>query len=178
MIALLSGCASLSREQCLHGNWYSIGMADGRAGLPTERLDLHSRACSEYGIRVDTQQYLDGYAQGLGEYCRLENAFESGLQGRRYQHVCPPEIDALFDRYNRAAYEVYRIKRDLDRLEVHIDSLEFQLRDRGLTAYDRNQLRSDLRELDRRYMWLRSDLYSSRRSLDQLMHEVGINPFP
>lgn len=178
MVVFLAGCASLSREQCRLGDWRGIGMADGRAGEPAERLDQHSRACSEYGIRIDGQQYLDGYTQGLNEYCRLDNAFESGLRGRRYQHVCPPDIDALFERCNRAAYEVYRIKRDLDRLEGQIDSLEFRLRGKGLADNDRRQLRSDLRELDRRYEWLRTDLYSSQRFLDRLMDEVGIQPFP
>jgi len=178
MVATLTGCASLSREQCRRGDWYGIGMADGQAGEAASRKDQHVRACSEYGIQINDQHYFDGYARGLDDYCRIDNAFESGLRGRRYQHVCPPAIDALFERCNRAAYEVYRIKRELDRLEDQIDSQEFRLRSTDLSDDYRHQLRRDLRELDRRYDRLRGDLYFSERYLDQLRDEVRRYPTP
>ncbi len=178
MFALLTGCASLSREQCLRGDWSGIGMADGQAGEPADRKDQHVRACSEYGIQINDQQYFEGYARGLDDYCRIDNAFESGLRGRRYQHVCPPAIDSLFERCNSAAYEVYRIKRELDRLGDQIDSQEFRLRGTDLSDDYRHQLRRDLRELDRRYDRLRSDLYFSERYLDQLRDEVRMQPIP
>jgi hypothetical protein len=178
MVALLTGCASLSREQCQRGDWYGIGMADGQAGETASRKDQHVRACSEYGIQINDQQYLDGYARGQIDYCRIDNAFESGLRGRRYQHVCPPAIDALFERCNRAAYEVYRIKGELDRLEDQIDNQEFRLRGTDLSDDYRHQLRSDLRDLDRRYDRLRGDLYFSERYLDELRDEVRMHPIP
>lgn len=178
LAVLLSGCASLSREQCQRGDWQGIGMADGMAGEPANRIDQHVRACSEFGIRIDHQQYLAGYAQGLNEYCQIDNAFESGLEGRRYQHVCPPSIDAQFERGNRAAYEVYRIRRDLDSLENQIDSLELRLYRRDLSDDYRRQLRYDLRRLDRQHDQLRGDLYASQRYLDRLMDELRAQPIP
>jgi hypothetical protein len=176
MTVMLAGCASLSREQCQRGDWHGIGMADGLAGEPANRMDRHLRACSEYGIRINDQQYMDGYALGLHEYCRIDNAFDSGLQGRRYQRVCPPDIDALFERCNSAAYEVYRIKRELDSLGAQQDSKEYRLRDKDLSDESRRQLRHDLRELDRRYERLRDDLSFRERSLDRLMDEVRMSP--
>lgn len=178
MVVLLAGCASLNREQCQRGDWQGIGMADGLAGEPADRRDQHVRACSEFGIRIDNQQYLAGYSQGLNEYCHIDNAFESGLQGRRYQHVCPPNIDAQFERGNRAAYEVYRIRKDLDSLESQIDSLELRLHRRDLSDDYRHQLRNDLRRLDRQYEQLRGDLYFSQRFLDRLMDELRAQPIP
>ncbi|WP_319588930.1 DUF2799 domain-containing protein [uncultured Desulfobulbus sp.] len=178
MVALLPGCASLSREQCQRGDWYGIGMADGQAGEAASRKDQHVRACSEYGIQINDQQYFDGYDRGLEDYCRIDNAFESGLRGKRYQHVCSPAIDALFERCNRAAYEVYRIKGELDRLGDQIDSQEFRLRGTDLSDDYRHQLRCDLRELDRQYDRLRGDLYFSERYLDELRDEVRMHPIP
>jgi hypothetical protein len=175
---LLTGCATLNREQCQRGDWKGIGMADGLAGEPANRMDQHVRACSEFGIRIDNQQYLTGYGQGLNEYCQIDNAFESGLQGKRYQNVCPPSIDAQFERGNRAAYEVYRIRRNLDSLESQIDSLETLLYRRDLSDDYRRQLRHDLRRLDRQHDQLRDDLYSSQRFLDRLMDEVRTQPIP
>lgn len=169
---LLAGCATLNREQCQRGDWYGVGMADGRAGEPSSRLDKHLRACSEYGVRIDEQQYRNGYADGLGDYCRIENAFETGLQGLRYQGICPPSIHADFERCNRAAYEVYRIRRELDRIEDEILSREYLLRDNDLSGDRRWQLRHDIRQLDWRHDRLRDDLYASERYLDQLRDEA------
>lgn len=172
LCVLLAGCATLSREQCQQGDWYGIGMDDGEAGERTSRLEQHARACAEYGAPVDSRQYLAGHAQGLREYCRLDNAFATGLEGRRYQHVCPPEIDAVFDHYNRSAYEIYLIKRELDTVENQITDTERRLRAKDLSDDSRRQLRYDLRELDRRYDRLRNDLYAGERYLDDLTDEA------
>lgn len=176
IMVMLTGCASLSREQCQRGDWYGIGLADGQAGEPAQRMDRHVRACSEYGIRVDDQQYRAGHDRGLVEYCTIDNAFESGLQGRRYQRVCPPAIDALFERCNGAAYEVYRIRRELNDLENRIDDVELRLLSRDPTDSYRNDLRRYRRELEWRYERLRSELYFSERSLNDLRNEVGSRP--
>lgn len=178
LTALLAGCATLSREQCRQGDWFGIGEADGRAGEQTSRLQQHAQACAEYGTGVDERQYLAGRDQGLREYCRLDNAFAAGLQGRRHQRVCPPEIDAVFDHYNRAAYEVYLIKRKLDAVENQSEDVERRLHARDLSDGSRSQLRFDLRELERRRDQLRADLYTGERYLDDLMDEAHTRNTP
>jgi len=174
VVLVLSGCATLSLEQCRYGDWYGIGLADGRAGLPAAgRLERHIQACARHGVRIDDRLYLQGHAQGLMDYCRIDNAFDTGLRGQRYRHVCPPEIDVLFDRYNRAAYRVYEIRRELDSMESRLHSAEFRLMGRSLANdYQRRRLRSDILAMD---MWrdrLRHELYSSERYLYFLMDEA------
>lgn len=176
MVVMLTGCASLSREQCQRGDWYGIGLADGQAGEPAQRMDRHVRACSEYGIRVDAQRYRDGYENGLAAYCTIDNAFESGLQGRRYQRVCPSAVDALFERCNGTAYEVYRLRRELADLEDRIDEVDLRLYSREPTDSSRHDLRRYRRELEWRYERLRTELYFSERSLNDLRNEVGSRP--
>jgi hypothetical protein len=178
MLVMLTGCASLNREQCQRGDWYGIGMADGQVGELAQRMDRHVRACAEYGIRVDDQQYRTGYERGLAEYCTIDNAFESGLLGRRYQRVCPPAIDALFERCNEAAYDVYRIKRELDDLENRIDDVELRLYSRDLSDSYRHQLRRNLRDLEWRHDRLRTELYYSEQSLNDLRNDVKSHPLP
>ncbi|MBV5316513.1 MAG: DUF2799 domain-containing protein [Desulfobulbaceae bacterium] len=169
---LLAGCATLSREQCQRGDWFGLGITDGQNGQPASRLDQHSRACSEHGIHVDNQQYLNGRAQGLQDYCQIENAFDSGLEGRRYQQVCPPSIDAAFERYNRAAYEVYQIRKELEQVDDRIRDNEHRLWDKDLSDDNRRRIRSTLRDLDRQRDRVRHDLYSSEQYLDRLMDEA------
>jgi len=169
---LLTGCATLSREQCQRGDWFGLGITDGQNGQPASRLDQHARACSEHGIHVDNQQSLNGRAQGLQDYCQIENAFDSGLEGRRYQQVCPPSIDAAFERYNRAAYEVYQIRKELEQVDDRIRDNERRLWDKDLSDDNRHRIRSTLRDLDRQRDRLRHDLYASEQYLDRLMDEA------
>ena len=171
---LLTGCATLSREQCQRGDWFDIGSSDGLAGQPLSRLEQHQRACGEYGIPVDQQQYFSGHAQGLQDYCQLDNAFRSGLEGNRYQGVCPPAIDAAFERANRTAYQVYRLRKELDQVEDQLRQNERRLRDYDLSDDNRRRIRSDLRDLDRERGRLQNDLYESEQDLDRLRHEADL----
>ncbi len=178
VVLMVTGCATLSREQCQRGDWYSIGMADGQAGEPVSRLDRHVRACSQYGIAVNDQQYRQGRTQGLVDYCQLDNAFDTGLRGVRYQGVCPPAIDALFDRYNWAAYNVYQIRKEINEVEDQIRYRENRLYDRSLSDDDRRQLRYTLRDLDIRRDRLRYERYRAERYLDRLMDDARFRRSP
>ena len=169
---LLTGCATLNREQCQRGDWYGIGVADGQLGQPASRIDQHQSACAEYGIAPDNRQYMEGRAQGLIDYCRLDNAFETGLRGQRYQRVCPPAVDGLFDRYNSAAYSVYQLRQELDNIDSQLSSLEYRLQDRSNSDEDRRSIRSDIRELDRHRDRLRDDLHLSEIQLDRMEDEA------
>ncbi|MBM9537472.1 DUF2799 domain-containing protein [Desulfobulbus alkaliphilus] len=173
VVMALSGCATLNVEQCRQGDWYGIGLADGRDGLPApERLDRHMQACARYGMRVDGGLYLQGYAQGLLDYCRIENAFTTGLRGRRYRHVCPPEIDPLFDRYNRAAYRVYQIRRELNSMESWFFGREYRGLNRTLTRDYRRRFRADIHDWYWRRDRLLYELIQSEQYLFFLMDEA------
>lgn len=179
IIALfLTGCATLSREECQQGDWYGIGMNDGLEGEPADRFNEHVKACSEYGISIDNRQYLNGRAQGLVEYCRIENAFETGLQGHRYQHVCPPSITFIFFRYNEAAYEVYQLRAELEGVESQIQYKENELQKKGLSDDKRRQIRSEIHDLDYRRNTVRNNLRFKEDSLDQMMDEARSRPLP
>ena len=173
VVMALSGCATLNLEQCRRGDWYGIGLVDGRSGLPAPgRMDRHMQACARHGVRIDDRLYLQGHAQGLLDYCRIDNAFDTGLRGQRYQHVCPPEIDVLFDRYNRAAYRVYEVQRQLDSTERWFFSSEYRFLNRNLSRDNRRRLRRDIREMDWHRDRLRYELYSRERYLYYLMDEA------
>ncbi len=178
LAGILTGCATLSREQCLHGDWYSIGLADGQLGQPMNRIDQHASACAQYGVAPADREYMEGRAQGLRDYCRFDNAFATGLRGQRYQGVCPPEMDAAFNRYNAAAYEIYRIRQELDSVDSQLSSLEYRLGDHKQSDEDRRSIRAEIRELDRRRDRLRDDLYFSERQLDQLEDEARYQSRP
>lgn len=172
----LAGCASLSQHQCLQGDWYSIGLGDGQLGMPADRLDQHHQACARYNVTIDRQRYLEGRAEGLAEYCRLDNAVTTGLHGHRYQGVCPPAVDRQFERANRAAFEVHTLRQELDSLDNQLALREDDLLDRDLADDARRRLRAEIRALDRDRDRLRADLHAARRHLDRLLDETGSRP--
>ncbi len=170
LLSLVNSCATLSREDCMQGAWFELGLRDGRNGKTFTRLGQHQKACLEYGVRIDKAQYNAGREQGLQDYCQLDNAVEMGLQGRRYQSVCPSEIHTTFLRYNQAAYEVYRCREDLENLDDELFDKENSLLNNKLTDDDRSKIRVDIRDLDRERQRIRDDLYSRERRLNHLIN--------
>ncbi len=172
--ALLCGCATMDESECRSADWYAVGLRDGQNGEPVSRLAKHSEACAEHGVRPQEQRYSEGRAAGLKEYCRIENAFDTGIKGHRYQGVCPPSMDSQFRRYNGAAYEVYRLRSDIKSTQSAIDGKESRLRDRKATDDQRTVLRKDIRDLDRKLERLRDDLRIRERELDWLADEARL----
>lgn len=171
-LLILAGCATLNEDECRTANWHDLGVRDGRAGEPASRIEAHRKACSDYGIHPREREYLDGRAEGLRDYCQLDNAFRSGLSGHSYQGVCPAAVDGLFRRYNEAAYEVYQSRKEIERIDGELTDKERRLRDKKLPDAERDRLRNDIRDLDRRLSRLRDDLRYKERDLDRLMEEA------
>jgi hypothetical protein len=114
---LVAGCSTLSVEErtalCANSDWYRFGANDGRLGVPgPDRADTIAD-CAELGHPVDVAAYQRGRAEGLKEYCTVERGYAVGLSGRRYEHVCPPELEPDFlqgyakGRDDRPGYAVY-----------------------------------------------------------------------
>jgi hypothetical protein len=171
-VIVLTGCATLSKQDCMHGDWFGVGIKDGLAGQASSLLSDHIKACNEYGIAVDNNAYMAGREQGLRDYCRLDNAFIKGLNGQPYHHVCPPQIDRLFSHYHSTAYTVYEDQAELDKIDNDLSSKENQLNDKKLSEKDRLRIRDEIRNLDRQRDRLRDDLYFHERQLDNLRHEA------
>ena len=70
----LSGCETMSADQCLVGDWGGRGYQDGLNGLRSDRLDDHAKACAKHGVTPNVSAYysarelyetLQGVFQGL-----------------------------------------------------------------------------------------------------------------
>jgi hypothetical protein len=113
----LSGCASLSAEECLAADWYTIGIEDGSRGQPLSRVGAHREACAKVGVQPDMARYNDGRAFGLQSFCTRERGYAEGENGRSYSGVCPPHLEPVFMAGYVAGQDRYRIKQDIHRLE-------------------------------------------------------------
>jgi len=85
---VLSGCAGISKDQCLAQNWEAAGVEDGAKGISAERIGYYADQCSKYNITVQTPLYLKGHEQGLQRYCTEEQGLSTGQVGSQFNQVC------------------------------------------------------------------------------------------
>jgi hypothetical protein len=88
-VGALAGCATMSKEACLRGDWAGVGYGDGDAGRPQSRLDEHAKACAKSGVVPDAGAYFQAREQGLKLYCTQDRGFGEGRNGNAYHSVCP-----------------------------------------------------------------------------------------
>ena len=161
--ALLTGCASMSPQECQTANWYEQGMRDGIHGEPRSRVEDHREACAKLGIQPDVKKYMAGRDIGIRQYCTPDVGMQEGLQGRSYRNSCPPLLEAKFlDRY-RVGYRVYQAQQRVNQLDNEVNRKQREL-DKARDDNKRARLRQDLRDLDRRLRDARNDVYYAERA--------------
>src|ERR1044072_7453943 len=94
--AVLTGCNSMSAQECLATDWRTVGYEDGVNGFAGDRIGRYRNACSEDGGTPDLAQYQTGREQGLQEFCKPANGFRVGAHGGNYSGVCPADLDESF----------------------------------------------------------------------------------
>ena len=156
----LSGCASLSAEECLAADWYTIGVEDGSRGQPVSRIGAHRKACAEVGVQPDMARYDAGRAFGLQSFCTRERGYAEGENGRSYSGVCPPHLEPIFmqgylagqDRF-RTRQEIRRVERELAALQEEVAEIRTYL-DQGYTIDEKGN-KHNLNKYERDAMYER-----------------------
>lgn len=157
------GCATISKEQCLSGDWGAVGYGDGVDGRPMSRLDAHAKACAKVGVTPEPVPYFAARAEGLKRYCTEPNGFRVGREGKSYAGVCPPPVEAEFlggyadgERVHAATQRLESARSDLssadaraDKRARQADGVEDELRNPKLTDEQIRELRDRLNRLRR-----------------------------
>ncbi len=158
MMSLLLGCASLSKNECLQADWFEIGRKDGVIGRPRALFQKHCDACSKHGVTPDKYLYYMGRREGLKVYCTEDSGFEQGRLGRKYEFVCPGELEQEFLAGYHRGREIYlyeskvaSLQKQLKRLERQIKAKEKELFSSELTDEQRAVIRAEIRSLDIEY---------------------------
>jgi hypothetical protein len=156
-VLLVSGCATLSEEQCRMADWRRIGTDDGAHGHTEARLGEHAEACAKIGIRPDAAQWRAGWDQGVWMYCTPQVGWREGLAGHGYQGVCRGRNEAAFLQAFEAGSELHRLQSRIDSAHQEQQRLQRQLRD-APNDEARHKIRDRLRWLDRELGQLRLSL--------------------
>ncbi len=177
MPLILSGCATLSKDECLAGNWRNIGFKDGANGYTSARLSEHTEACAEYRVMPDQVAYQRGREEGLYKvYCKHGKGFDEGRAGTTYQYVCPKNREDEFMDGYISGLEARRedLSRDIDRKQDELFRAISRQRDAS-RIYDEKKRKKREDEADDEYKRLESEmdtLRNQRRDTEDLLNRV------
>ena len=132
LASALAGCgggATVSKSQCVAGDWQTIGYRDGVNGLRSDQLLQHENACVPHGVVPDRTAYMAGWNQGVAEYCRPGNGFKVGEDGDADNDVCPTSQRDEFERGYQNGRQLYLARADVENLERTIDGKRERLSD-------------------------------------------------
>jgi hypothetical protein len=162
--AVLTGCNSMSAQECLSTDWRTVGYEDGVNGFSGDRIGRYRNACSEHGVTPDLGNYQSGRDEGLREFCKPANGFRVGARGAGYSGVCPAELDESFvdayqsgrqlytlrSRVGSAQNELYSMRSELDRIDKDLVTVAARIVDPALTTEERAQLVVDTKHMAER----------------------------
>jgi hypothetical protein len=129
-LLVLSACASISDEECLAADWYSIGVEDGSKGYPMSRIGYYRKDCAEVGVAPDAEQYGEGRMVGLESYCTYERGYAKGKRGAGKNAVCPPgPLEAEFAQGYDAGRYIYEVNQNIKSLERALADVRLEVED-------------------------------------------------
>lgn len=138
-VFLLSGCASISKDECMIGDWYSLGVNDGQKGeLPTQ-FRTYQKECAEYGVTPDFKAYNQGHSQGLVSYCDYPHGEAHGRSGAEYNTACTGKLEPEFRQGYQVGIRWYKAKKVRDDYASRITDLEYRIRNLDEELYRTNQ---------------------------------------
>jgi hypothetical protein len=154
----LSGCATLSENECRTADWGRLGHQDGTNGHAESRLAEHAEACNKIGILPNATAWRAGWDRGVQSYCTPAVGWREGLAGRSYNGVCRTRgNEAGFLQAYQAGSDIHRMQNRIEQNSSELRRLEGQLRS-APNDEARRRLRERMRDLDWEQSRLRNQL--------------------
>lgn len=189
VFGVLSGCATMSGDECAMSDWTAIGYSDGAQGYTSDRLNKYNKSCAKHGVTPDFRAYQAGRDEGLREFCQPARGFQLGERGGRYYGVCSADLEPAFmDAYrvgshlhtlrsnvSSASARIAAKEAELERNKDEMRAKEAELIDGETATADRVLILADLKELAERNGQLEAeikDLYA-----DRARHEVELQNY-
>jgi len=158
----LGGCAAVTKEQCVAGDWSELGEAHASVGKPTSHLDKVVKSCGKHGITPDTNAYLSGWHRGVQNYCTPLNGFTLGKQYKSKSPICPPALAGGFERAYQLGFVIWTAENRVDEAESEIGSTETRL----------DRLQEELNDLDCRSDGKKDDRKECRKNRKRLRGRI------
>ena len=184
LIILLTGCSTLSRNQCQSSDWEKTGYGDGISGYKSAKLDLYNSSCKEHGIVPNETAYLTGYEKGNKKYCTSVKGLSEGMNYRSYLGVCSPEtaydfmagydfghkFASMYEQLRDGVTKVNVASRKIQEYEMDI---RFGLHGQKLSEKEKykklKRIEDELNTLE----MANSSLQDLKKEVSSLVHELG-----
>lgn len=189
---LLSGCASMSPEECATADWRALGYSDGANGNTLERAARRGRECAKHGFQMDHVAYNEGREQGLESYCTTVRAYSLGESGEKYNGVCVNHSESEFLAAYKSGFELYRFSAAVELAKKHLREAEqrYARLDNEIRKFAEDYSKEDLSDAKRNEQlleiwserkWLRNEAIPhwtveqrfAERELDDYQHKVS-----
>ena len=172
--ALVSGCETMSAEECAAADWRALGFNDA-AQNGADNFGSRAESCGRKGFSADQTAYSAGFGQGMYQFCQPPHGFQFAMGGGAFNGSCPAELQRDFyaaygdgQRVHQAQSELSDARNRLNSLEQHDRELADDIRrhqdaaSRATTDEERNRLRGEINDLEKQ----RADARDQRRDLD------------
>jgi hypothetical protein len=188
-IIALSGCASMSGDECATSDWSAVGYEDGSRGYTSERFSNYRKDCAKHDITPDFQAYQKGRTDGLVEFCQPSRGFNLGASGSRYNGVCAANLEPDFlDAYrvgeqlytlrsnvSSANSQIYAKQSEIEDIERYIVNKETLLIAEETSAEDRVRALADLKRHSERIGELETEI--ELLIADRALHERDLQNY-
>jgi len=203
-LLVLAGCGESAEDRarrdqrktaaCQATDWWALGFEDGVKGLGADQFGNYRRECAPYGVMANITLYREGRDEGLLEYCKPQNGYREGVDGRKYANVCPPGLEGAFlDAYedglglrerraavDNAASRLSQARQRADNLELIIAdkttamiSPATPLGDRVNIGIEIKQLTQEKVELERSIPGMEAALSNARYELNDYRDRIS-----
>ena len=189
LLALLPGCATLDKDECMLADWRLIGYQDGVAGKSAAVVGEYREDCAKHAVVPDLDTYRAGREEGLQQYCKADNGYRLGNAGRGLSTVCPRQLEGEFRNAYQAGRELYLARSAVSNTRTRLNNLKQTLSDlednrarklaaliadglktdqRVMILYDINELQQEMSGVEAEIVELEHELEDQQARLDHL----------
>lgn len=188
----LSGCETMSVEECTAADWGSLGYQDASSN-GADRFAQRAQSCSEKGVAADAGAYRGGFENGMRAFCQPEHGFQFARGGGTFNGSCPGDLAADFSYAYSDGRRVHEAQSAVDEARSRASSAEGRQRsiedyirrhERALAAATTNedktrlqteidQLRRDRRDAIEAYRIAQEQIPRLMRNLDRVRADIG-----
>lgn len=188
-LALLQGCATLDKDECMLADWRLIGYQDGVAGKSAVAVGEYREDCAKHAVVPDLDAYRAGREEGLQQYCKPDNGYRLGNAGHGFVAICPTALEDDFrDAYN-VGRKLYLARSTVNKTHSRINNRKKALSNleddrtgklaaliadglkadqRVMILYEINELQQEMNNTEDEIVDLEHDLANQQNRLDRL----------
>lgn len=182
----LSGCATMSEQECMVSDWRTVGFEDGALGRPPETIGNYRQACAKHGVSPDFESYRSGHTEGVQSFCQPVKGFNYGRSGAAYRGVCPADLEYEFVAAYNDGRHLYELEaavrgadaqiaqryRALENIKAEITDKEAAIVTEGTSAAERIILLAETKELARQHGVIEAEIVELQR--DRTLHAQAL----